>query len=1283
MIFALFLGDIHYVQSDVPNSSKNKSPYLFDNNCRDFALQNDYVRGNKKIINDIEQRTERYFVWDKLSKDYKTLINSEKLKSVSHERYKNYNPLNPPESLLLCRDNKGKMDGNCLAFKAYCTEEVAMKGMKEELEEWRVRVATCTNPKYLELHPDHCQRDFIKSMHYLKHHATELARAHDSKTPEVAKYFTEAAATFSQYANELDQLLLAQEKAKKAQELKEEHEKKQMVLKNQIYHCQQVINFDDNDVNNNQFTKDLITGMSCVADDSVKYLNQSQVEKLASDLDQISLEGNAPYLLKEINKEALHKAAKAAFVGFDRFLNTGNSRDLSKKTDRDWAIQNIFCNPNKFAKDYNLSPLFNSQFNKQICGDKKSLEVINKALDEYLAHKKYNPVKYLTEEDIKEELHSDINSAVNDINQSCLKSKEAYNEIEREYNCQGGTLKLPGVDNNKKNSFTNYGLGEKKYHFKLPSGDIDYQVPQMFEPQGQMTESYCKGIIDSKYGQHRVVQHYTAWENNARYSQMINTKLGHLMITDTMRSKMNALDDDWIYNRCFKGSGKALNPLTVKDIHDSKKELMKLALEEIDDIGKESFAPDDKVDSIKQYLKSNPLTVADLLLKNPSKEYADALCAFMRDINSDEYWDSWVKAGITGVQLVSGVILAATGVGAPLGGALISTVAGGAFVASTVAEVNVYNNDIDMAQKQQYELQHAGATLQIEVENALNKIDKEKIKESEARFSRNLSIVMISVDFLAFGGGKIISAFTKTSKGKSVLKLVKGVENSVETEKEIAESVKRGLSKLNDLGHKQGLKPEIINALSEEDAMYMAVLVDKMNESQKLSFLENIKKLENSKQLKKYIDLLEKDSYLFNDKGILDSKRLSYNADLATEYELPLGIRIKDHFAKSEKLILDSNELSKMSKLDEVKAVDEMKVGPHHDITLQNNGGILSTTDNSNLKLVQNAKDDDDFFNIYYQASQSSDEGLFLQTKDEIIDLINTGKVKEMKPLTGGSSGNTFLVELDNGVTGVFKTNKDGVDTYLHEIAYYRLDQELGLNTAPLTIEKEINGSKGSFQLFIKNGVEAEQSGESTVNSNIKLLDYLSGEPDRSIRGIERKVGGNFMKLPDGKEVPFDNGRAFSEIKPLKLQNSELIKIVGNEKNMARILEINDEVYLTNKFGDILTPNEIKSFKENINKVKKLKSAMNADKSLNFSSQVIKTSHMKIDEFDDLVKMTDSQIKEADSIILTDQNLQRVFMNLDEAETLVVQKMVYQLKSQGKNGQQIAEDINRILKECR
>ena len=92
------------------------------------------------------------------------------------------------------------------------------------------------------------------------------------------------------------------------------------------------------------------------------------------------------------------------------------------------------------------------------------------------------------------------------------------------------------------------------------------------------------------------------------------------------------------------------------------------------------------------------------------------------------------------------------------------------------------------------------------------------------------------------------------------------------------------------------------------------------------------------------------------------------------------------------------------------------------------------------------------------------------QFEKYLSDTLATAEIIGRRDI-GVGKNNPQLVEFANGVRGVYKSgNLRG-----REIAMYRLDQLIGTNAFPVTVERTIDGKSGSMQLFIENAASASE----------------------------------------------------------------------------------------------------------------------------------------------------------------------------------------------------------------
>lgn len=132
----------------------------------------------------------------------------------------------------------------------------------------------------------------------------------------------------------------------------------------------------------------------------------------------------------------------------------------------------------------------------------------------------------------------------------------------------------------------------------------------------------------------------------------------------------------------------------------------------------------------------------------------------------------------------------------------------------------------------------------------------------------------------------------------------------------------------------------------------------------------------------------------------------------------------------------------------------------------------------------------------------------------EIENSLQNSKVVTTHNL-GNTASKPVLVTLENGLSGVWKKMEGGFTSGEAEIAAYKVDQKLGLNNVPITVERELNGVKGTIQLFIPYTDKVRLNNEPR---SFSFFDTLLNNRDRH--------GGNYLTA-EGRPILIDNGLSF------------------------------------------------------------------------------------------------------------------------------------------------------------
>lgn len=151
--------------------------------------------------------------------------------------------------------------------------------------------------------------------------------------------------------------------------------------------------------------------------------------------------------------------------------------------------------------------------------------------------------------------------------------------------------------------------------------------------------------------------------------------------------------------------------------------------------------------------------------------------------------------------------------------------------------------------------------------------------------------------------------------------------------------------------------------------------------------------------------------------------------------------------------------------------------------------------------------------------------------RDNIENILQHQAVLYTLPLQGGTSEGIRLVVLDNEMKAVWKPWKvetpDG-DFRSPEVLAYHMDKLLGINQVPPTVERVIDGKRGSLQLYVPSvsydSLAPEARGRILEETQKQFLfDMIIGNTDR--------FGDNTLYTPEGRVISIDHGYAFNDYK--------------------------------------------------------------------------------------------------------------------------------------------------------
>jgi hypothetical protein len=140
-------------------------------------------------------------------------------------------------------------------------------------------------------------------------------------------------------------------------------------------------------------------------------------------------------------------------------------------------------------------------------------------------------------------------------------------------------------------------------------------------------------------------------------------------------------------------------------------------------------------------------------------------------------------------------------------------------------------------------------------------------------------------------------------------------------------------------------------------------------------------------------------------------------------------------------------------------------------------------------------------------------------------------------------------------------------ESYLSEIAAYELDRMLDLNMVPPTVEKRVNGTLMSAQMFVDETVWLKElAGERPPNvAGWNRQVYRQRVFDNLIANIDRNAGNLLVyRTPDWQLVLIDHSRCFTSSKKMPF---EMTKI---DRPFFEKLKALDEAALEARLGKLL-----------------------------------------------------------------------------------------------------------------
>lgn len=166
---------------------------------------------------------------------------------------------------------------------------------------------------------------------------------------------------------------------------------------------------------------------------------------------------------------------------------------------------------------------------------------------------------------------------------------------------------------------------------------------------------------------------------------------------------------------------------------------------------------------------------------------------------------------------------------------------------------------------------------------------------------------------------------------------------------------------------------------------------------------------------------------------------------------------------------------------------------------------------------------------------------------DALEEFLRTATVASIEPMPGTDAPRKVMLErgrvrveaifksTDSGTRGARDRDREGAinssQRWQHEVAAYKLDRLLGLELIPTTVERLIDGRRGSLQFWVDNAV----SNQDAVEGKLRMTGYCSLPAqhdlmlvfDALIANANRHVGNFLYERDSWMLLLIDHSRAF------------------------------------------------------------------------------------------------------------------------------------------------------------
>ena len=454
----------------------------------------------------------------------------------------------------------------------------------------------------------------------------------------------------------------------------------------------------------------------------------------------------------------------------------------------------------------------------------RELPVIKKSINAFLASQKKSPIKYMDGQ-MQERLKNEFNTYVGYANQTCALTKKKYNEIKMAHSCMNtpNFKIIPGKNKGDKAKFVSLG-----------------------KPKPPMTQGQCDEVLRQAYLKHKQLESIATESVNLNMQLLTTSELGPLFATKSFRKAVGTLNPDYIYKQCMKGDGKVLSPAWHGTINEGRTELYNLALKELKTIQQKRATPPqylDKEKELEKYLKTNPLTISELLKRANDPVYAKAICYYIKDIHRSDKISNYIDAGLMTVGVISSIAFgfATGGAGFAAIGPAAATLAA-ISVGSTALVISKNAVDYHTLLQDDQRTRQAMSTKQRELDSGITALEASD-KKKEALLSNmkwSAAGMVLEVAGIGFAMKKAVTYIDDLKKAPVLFEMVEGTTTTAK-----ATSLHKGSQTFTRAV--KALKPEevgLLKNLTADQQTKLAAIFSKMDDVAAKAMVGKLSKLD-------------------------------------------------------------------------------------------------------------------------------------------------------------------------------------------------------------------------------------------------------------------------------------------------------------------------------------------------------------------------------------------------------------------------------------------------------